>query len=261
MGCANWRPAFRGGLHVPSSSRSSAVVLLGLPSQAGAQTTTSVEPFNLATVDIAGREAVALVLREQHVVELDGANRNLEMTGNYPAVAVPDNMLDLIGQYQVRIEEPRLRNRQPRGGQRATHGHPAAGLRPQRGGRPFPRADQVSGQDAERRGQFLQPLLRGVPRRGAGRRPTKRMADRGVPYLFYKTTRGGIIGHNDEIVIPDGRDRVDWEVELGVVIGRTARYVRRARPGTTCSGTRFTTTCPTAATVRRAASVSSWTGS
>ena len=54
---------------------------------------------------------------------------------------------------------------------------------------------------------------------------TKRMQNRGVPYLFYKTTRGGIIGHNDEVVLPHGRDRSDWEVELSVVIGRTARYV------------------------------------
>jgi hypothetical protein len=40
-----------------------AVVLPGWPSQAGAQATGFVEPFNLATVDIAGREAVTLVLR------------------------------------------------------------------------------------------------------------------------------------------------------------------------------------------------------
>ena len=81
-----------------------AVVLLGLPSPARAQATSSVEPFNLATVDIAGREAVALVLREQFVVELEGANRNLEMTGNYPVVAVPDNMVDLVGQYQYGLK-------------------------------------------------------------------------------------------------------------------------------------------------------------
>src|SRR5688572_17868982 len=81
-----------------------AAVLLSLPSQSGAQPIKSVEPFNLATVDIAGREAVALVLREQYVVELAGANRNLEMTGNYPAVAVPSNMVDLIGQYEYGLK-------------------------------------------------------------------------------------------------------------------------------------------------------------
>ncbi|HQZ19005.1 MAG TPA: hypothetical protein PLD86_19175, partial [Vicinamibacteria bacterium] len=52
----------------------SAVVLLGLSAQAGAQATKSVEPFKLATVDIAGREAVALVLRDKFIVELAGAN-------------------------------------------------------------------------------------------------------------------------------------------------------------------------------------------
>ena len=205
-----------------------AAVLLGLPSQARAQATKSVEPFNLATVDIAGREAVALVLREQIVVELDGANRNLEMTGNYPVVAVPDNMVDLIGQYEYGLKHRIYEIVNHVVGQGTAHGHHAAGLRPQRERRPFPRAAPVSGQDAERRGQLLQPLLRGVHPRGAGRPARKRMAERGVPYLFYKTTRGGIIGHNDEVVLPHGRDRTDWEVELGIVIGRTARYVPAA---------------------------------
>ena len=81
-----------------------AVVLLGLPSQAAAQAPKSVEPFNVATVDIAGREAVALVLRDQHVVELTGANGNLEMTGNYPAVTVPDDMVALVGQYEYGLK-------------------------------------------------------------------------------------------------------------------------------------------------------------
>jgi 2-keto-4-pentenoate hydratase/2-oxohepta-3-ene-1,7-dioic acid hydratase in catechol pathway len=43
--------------------------------------------------------------------------------------------------------------------------------------------------------------------------------------MFLKPTRGAIIGNGDEIVIPYGRDRIDWEVELGAVIGRAARYV------------------------------------
>ena len=53
----------------------------------------------------------------------------------------------------------------------------------------------------------------------------ERRAKRGVPYLFIKPTRGAVIGDGDEVVIPHGRDRVDWEVELGIVIGRSAKYV------------------------------------
>jgi 2-keto-4-pentenoate hydratase/2-oxohepta-3-ene-1,7-dioic acid hydratase in catechol pathway len=53
----------------------------------------------------------------------------------------------------------------------------------------------------------------------------QRRANRGIPYLFLKPTEGAIIGSGDAIVIPYGRDRIDWEVELGIVIGRAAKYV------------------------------------
>ena len=60
----------------------------------------------------------------------------------------------------------------------------------------------------------------------------ERRAKRGVPYLFIKPTEGAIIGNGDDIVIPHGRDRIDWEVELGIVIGRAAKYV----PATKAAG-------------------------
>jgi 2,4-diketo-3-deoxy-L-fuconate hydrolase len=44
------------------------------------------------------------------------------------------------------------------------------------------------------------------------------------PILFSKATTC-INGPNDDIVIPRGSTKTDWEVELGVVIGTTARYV------------------------------------
>lgn len=43
--------------------------------------------------------------------------------------------------------------------------------------------------------------------------------DRDAPYLFAKSARSSIIGHGEEYRIPPGRDRIDWEGELGVVIG------------------------------------------
>ncbi len=52
-----------------------------------------------------------------------------------------------------------------------------------------------------------------------------RREKRGVPYLFLKPSRGAVVGNGDPIVIPYGRNRTDWEVELGAVIGRTAKYV------------------------------------
>jgi 2-keto-4-pentenoate hydratase/2-oxohepta-3-ene-1,7-dioic acid hydratase in catechol pathway len=44
------------------------------------------------------------------------------------------------------------------------------------------------------------------------------------PVLFSKATTA-ICGPNDPIQLPRGWSKLDWEVELGVVIGREARYV------------------------------------
>ena len=48
------------------------------------------------------------------------------------------------------------------------------------------------------------------------------------PVLFTKHTCT-VIGCNDPVVLPQGSVKGDWEVELGVVIGRTARYVGEAQ--------------------------------
>lgn len=53
------------------------------------------------------------------------------------------------------------------------------------------------------------------------------MAVPAEPILFMKAT-SAICGPNDGILIPRGSQKTDWEVELGVVIGRTARYVSEA---------------------------------
>ena len=48
------------------------------------------------------------------------------------------------------------------------------------------------------------------------------------PVLFFKAT-SAICGPNDAVEIPPGARKVDWEVELGVVIGKAARYVSKAQ--------------------------------
>jgi 2-keto-4-pentenoate hydratase/2-oxohepta-3-ene-1,7-dioic acid hydratase in catechol pathway len=45
------------------------------------------------------------------------------------------------------------------------------------------------------------------------------------PVLFMKPT-SSIVGPDDGIVLPRAATKVDWEVELGVVIGSVAKYVR-----------------------------------
>jgi 2-keto-4-pentenoate hydratase/2-oxohepta-3-ene-1,7-dioic acid hydratase in catechol pathway len=47
------------------------------------------------------------------------------------------------------------------------------------------------------------------------------------PIVFMKAT-SCIVGPDDDIVLPRGSLKTDWEVELGVVIGKTAKYVEEA---------------------------------
>jgi 2-keto-4-pentenoate hydratase/2-oxohepta-3-ene-1,7-dioic acid hydratase in catechol pathway len=48
------------------------------------------------------------------------------------------------------------------------------------------------------------------------------------PVLFMKAT-SAVCGPNDDVILPKGSLKTDWEVELGVVIGREARYVDEAQ--------------------------------
>jgi 2-keto-4-pentenoate hydratase/2-oxohepta-3-ene-1,7-dioic acid hydratase in catechol pathway len=47
------------------------------------------------------------------------------------------------------------------------------------------------------------------------------------PIVFMKATTS-ISGPNDDVIQPRGSTKLDWEVELGVVIGTTAKYVSEA---------------------------------
>jgi 2,4-diketo-3-deoxy-L-fuconate hydrolase len=53
------------------------------------------------------------------------------------------------------------------------------------------------------------------------------LAEPSEPILFFKAD-SSLNGPNDAVVLPQGSLKGDWEVELGVVIGRTARYVGEA---------------------------------
>nr|WP_319248842.1 fumarylacetoacetate hydrolase family protein [uncultured Celeribacter sp.] len=87
------------------------------------------------------------------------------------------------------------------------------------------------------------PLVEGTPRLGSAiARPGKficvglNYADHAretgkqppaEPILFSKASNA-ICGPNDDVEIPRGSEKTDWEVELGVVIGSRAKYVSEA---------------------------------
>jgi ureidoglycolate lyase/2,4-diketo-3-deoxy-L-fuconate hydrolase len=84
------------------------------------------------------------------------------------------------------------------------------------------------------------PLIRGNPRYGAcvggigkivcvglnysDHAAESKMPIPAEPILFLKPT-SSIAGPNDDVEIPLGAEKTDWEVELGVVIGKPGKYV------------------------------------
>ncbi len=202
-------------------------LLLTVPAIAAAQTgpaAAPAEPFKLGTFEIAGEPRIGLVLQDTLIVDVHAANRALERNPAYPAMPMPGDMRELVGQYEYglkyrlyEIVTDIISNRRLTASPRPGYVHDVATVR------------------------TLPPLM---PRKilnaavnfyshvGEGGSPEEqkkaaeeRRRTRGVPYLFLKPTEGAIIGHGDNVVIPYGRDRIDWEVELGIVIGRAAKYV------------------------------------
>jgi 2-keto-4-pentenoate hydratase/2-oxohepta-3-ene-1,7-dioic acid hydratase in catechol pathway len=51
--------------------------------------------------------------------------------------------------------------------------------------------------------------------------------------MFYKAPNT-VIGPNDDVLLPPGSVKTDWEIELGVVIGRRARYLRSPAEALEC---------------------------
>ena len=47
------------------------------------------------------------------------------------------------------------------------------------------------------------------------------------PVVFFKAT-SSLCGPNDDLILPDGGDKTDWEVELGLVIGKPGVYIEEA---------------------------------
>jgi len=46
------------------------------------------------------------------------------------------------------------------------------------------------------------------------------------PVIFFKAT-SAICGPNDDLIIPKGSQKTDWEVELAVVVGKQANYISK----------------------------------
>ena len=61
------------------------------------------------------------------------------------------------------------------------------------------------------------------------------------PVLFFKST-SAFCGPNDDLILPRGGDKTDWEVELAFVIGKKRVMWKKVTPWTTSQGTPYITT-------------------
>ena len=194
----------------------------------GLATITAAEPFKLGTFEIQGEPRIGLVLQDKLIVELNAANRALERNPAYPPIAMPDDMRQLIGQYEygmkVRLYEivnDIVASKRVAATPRPSYIHDVKQVRAL--------APLMPRKILNAAVNFYSHVNEGGTPEEQRKAAAERKAKRGVPYLFLKPTEGAVIGNGDNVVLPYGRDRIDWEVELGIVIGRAAKYVPATR--------------------------------
>ncbi len=190
---------------------------------------TAAEPFKLGTFDIEGRATVGILLRDSLVVDVAAANRSLERDPSVVPVPLPGDMRGVIGRYDYgvsrrlyEIVNHLVSSNRLSGASRPGYVHDLAKVRTLA---PILYPTKMLNAASNYYGHVSESSTPEEQRKVA----EARRKDRGTPYLFLKPTVGAIIGNGDDIILPKGRDKIDWECELGVVIGRTAKYVPAAR--------------------------------
>ena len=183
------------------------------------------EPFKVGTFEIDGEARVGIVLRDAWVVDAQAANRALEGSPTYPPFPMPADMLGVVERYDYGVKRRlyEIVNHLAAAGaldsdERPAYVHAVGEVRT------LPPI-LYPGKILNAAVNFYSHVEEsGTPEERAEARRQRR-ENRGVPYLFLKPSRGAVVGDGDPVVIPWGRDRTDWEVELGAVIGRAAKYV------------------------------------
>ena len=212
------------------------LTLLVSPLAAIAQSNTNtntVQPFKLGTFEIQGDTRIGIVLNDELIVELDAANQALERNPAYPAIPMPKNMRELISRYEYGLkyrlyeivgnlnlstnDSPISQITDFISGSQPNFVHDVSEVRTL--------APLMPGKMLNAAVNFYSHVEEGGTLEQQRAAAEERRRTRGVPYLFIKPTEGAIIGNGDAVVLPYGRSRIDWEVELAIVIGRTAKYV------------------------------------
>lgn len=211
-----------------------AVVLAG----AAAAAQTSAVPFKLGTFEQAGRVFVGVVLRDSVVIDIGRAHAAVRQPAS--EVAAPADMKDLITRYDDGLRNriaDLVRHVEAAGERRPDYVHDVARLKIlppilypttmlnvavnyREHDIEMARVRQgAAGQAAPTAGGAL-PGTESAP--GIWERQPD--DPRWNPYMFMKSP-AAVIAEGEAVRIPPGRTQIEWECELGVVIGRTAARV------------------------------------
>jgi len=172
-------------------------------------------PFKLANLAGAERGKPAIVVKDR-VFELDRANAWATEQFRLSSVAMPKTMLELIEQYD------RLKPRMYQIANALSAAAPDFG---------------VSGNAAKYMAPVLYPwnlLAVAVNYRAHGEEMARDIGvdyDKDPPFVFAKSAKAGLIGPGDTVLIPEGREKIDWEIELAVIMGKKAKNVRKENAG------------------------------
>ena len=205
------------------------VVIAGCAPQAANQTqvdgTTSVEPFKVGTFGINGTQTVGVVLRDALIIDLAAANSALEADPAYEHIDAPASMIELIEHYEgglkSRIYEI-VNNVVGNNLLEANYVHSVEDV-------DILPPIMYPSKNMNAAVNFYTHACEGCTEEQLAERTRQRQENRGVPYLFLKPTRGAIIGNGDDIVMPYGRDRIEWEVELAIIFGTEGKYISARR--------------------------------
>jgi 2-keto-4-pentenoate hydratase/2-oxohepta-3-ene-1,7-dioic acid hydratase in catechol pathway len=213
-----------------SLTLSAALALFATAGSVYAQDAESVEPFKVGTFAIDDVPTVGLVMRDdQLIVELTAANRAMELQPQYASMLMPADMLGLIEQYEYGLkyriyevvnwlnEEGLLES-----GNQPDYIHPVADV-------DIMAPIQYPSKVMNAAVNFYTHACEGCSAEQLAQRTRERQENRGVPYLFLKPTRGAIVGDGDDIIMPYGRDEIEYEVEMAIVFGKAGKYISANR--------------------------------
>lgn len=209
----------------------SVLAAFALPASVSAQSSEiePAEPYKVGTFAVDYEQFVGLVMRDDTlIVDVAEANRAMQLMPRYANVNMPNDMMGLIEQYDYGlkyrvyeivnwlVESGQLDDTSPD----YIHAVEDVDIRA-----PIQYPSKIMNAAVN----FYTHACEGCNDDELARRTRERQENRGVPYLFLKPSRGAVIGDGEDVIMPYGRDQIEYEVEMAIVFGRSGKYVSAAR--------------------------------